>query len=115
MLLPPHTTDPYYYIDGWQDHTEYMAFSGTSSELDSIVEKRAGMKLSHFQQWQGDVSALKCLRPEPGDMGKKYRTMLYDIDRVNTGLFATGGTEMKGWYLLYDRENGRVYYSEWNS
>ncbi|HEY3417640.1 MAG TPA: hypothetical protein VGM23_12215, partial [Armatimonadota bacterium] len=52
FTLSASITDPYYYIDGFNDHNVFIAFSGPRDELDSIVEKKSGKKIATLAAWK---------------------------------------------------------------
>ena len=56
FTLSPSITDPYYFITGFQDHIEFVAFSGPREVLDNIVEKKTGKKISGLSAWKNQVA-----------------------------------------------------------
>jgi len=104
--LPTSATDLYYYIDGFQEHTIFIAFSGPRADLDRFVEDATGKKIETLAAWKGQVERDDIIYG-PANRYPKYRTNLYNLDQVKHGYYAD--ERMFSGYLVYDRENGRVY------
>lgn len=108
FALSPRCTDLFYYINGFQDHNEFLAFSGPQKELDQIVEVFTGKKLSALKPYTGPEQIEEWQRYPPDAYLRRY----YDLSTVTRGLFLAKppGQGESFWYLLYDRDGGRVYY-----
>jgi hypothetical protein len=110
--LSPTTFDLYYYVDGFKNHVVYAAFSDRREILDQLVSKKTGKTIEQLEVWKGKADQNSYIT-EPGHRDKLYRTPLYDLDRVKKALFYQEKKDEDGWYLIYDRQNCRVYYCGW--
>jgi len=114
FTLPDSATQLYYFIGGFPQHQEFLAFSGPTLALDAVVEKKIGKKLADFEPWKGQVSVNDVFySPANYKSDLSLKTELYDLSRVKNGLYLEDDSGYRRWYLVYDRANGRVYYNRW--
>jgi len=111
----PDATNLYFYVDGFQDHTVFIAFSDLREILDSIVYEKTGKKPGELEKWYGKaVWEDEDWNPNPnlfpGSSEKKYRTAFYDISGITNGGFFREWKGDERWHLIYDREHARLYY-----
>ncbi len=107
--LTPQCTELFYYRHGFLHHDTYIAFSGTQKDLDSVVERFAGKKLSSFTAWP-KRGIPPSVYPPPTPPAGEYQTIYYHVAQVKHGLYTEESGGSPTWHLIYDREGGRVFY-----
>ena len=46
----------------------------------------------------------------PGEHDKKFLTPLFDLRSIHKGVYHLGKDGNDPWYIIWDRENNRLYY-----
>ncbi|MEN3940944.1 hypothetical protein WJU23_06605 [Prosthecobacter sp. SYSU 5D2] len=118
--------DAYYYIDGFLDHRVFLAYTDSLSHLDGVVLSLTGKRLADLEIWRdqlkdesfmmnGEKVFLPNYHREPGALGKKWLTSLYDVDVIQRGRFFQKNEGSWGWHLIVDEDTGRFYYHSWTT
>lgn len=120
--------DLYFYIDGFQDHNIFIAYTDTERHLEKVVKDLTGKSVHELEVWadqikpdpeaytQQDGTTVVWSNPmrEPGARDKKLLTSLYDVDVIRKGRFFLKDETTHGWHIIVDEETGRFYYYAWD-
>ncbi len=116
----PEAKNIYFYIDGFQDHTIFIAFTDTPERIDKAVFELTGKHVSELSLF--DTQLDDDWSKEPGAYDKKLLTSLYDVDVIKKGRFYSfqsdprdTSTPAHGWHLIVDEETSRLYYCSWDT
>ncbi|MBI5845335.1 MAG: hypothetical protein HZB23_11775 [Deltaproteobacteria bacterium] len=112
--LKNNVINAYFYTDGFQDHTIFIAFSADKSDLEKLISKITGKQINELETWNKQIQKFDFIYG-PGQIDKAYRTPLYNLDTVKDGLFFKKDDGEVHWHLVYDRKNSRLYYCWWNT
>ncbi len=106
--LTAECTELFYYCFGISHEDTYIAFSGSQHDLDAIVMQLTRKKLSALSQWSSsDHGNAAPLLDKPGG---EFHRMYFNLSRVKHGLYVHSNESRGLISLIYDRDNGRVYY-----
>jgi hypothetical protein len=115
ISIPAHAKDPFYYIDGFVDHTEFISFIVSPAEAESVVERYAHVKFDKFVPWKNQIPLYSGCR-EPGYHNKNNETPLYDVDVLKDAIiYIDNSKEREGYHFIYDRATHRLYFCSWDS
>lgn len=114
--VPPDAKEPFYYIDGFVDHTVFISFSATPSQAEAVIQQYAGVSFSDFTSWQNQIEHHSGSR-EPGHHGKESETPLYDMDTLKDAIiYMQHDPDYKdGFHFIYDRATERLYFCNWST
>ena len=117
--VPRNASHVYFYVDGFQDHTWYIAFTAPKEDCDQIVAAFLGTGLDLFMPLR-DIEPLKRVslgKPQPCVfLDRDYSTPEYDLSNLQDPTFIvfrhdrTKGKSDCG-YFIYDRAPSRLYFS----
>ena len=109
--LPSSASNLYFSIEGFVDHTEFIAFTAPIEDSKRAIEeflKKRGCSLTSLEA--GTISRYDFINEGPAGFGEKWRTSQWDISQVKNGLMH----KEKYIFALLDRNSGRVYISTWS-
>lgn len=117
----PEAKDIYFYIDGFQDHTIFIAYTDKPEAIDKTVFRMTGKRLVELEPLEAQLSDTVADR-EPGQIDKKYLTSLYDVDVIRKGRFYDFQSDrdgtvgpVYGWHIIVDEETSRLYWFSWDT
>lgn len=111
--ISDNVKNSYFYMDGFQDHTIFIAFSDDRERIDEIVKEKTGKELEELEPWDKQIG-VHDFNYRPGAYDAIYRNKLYNPDNVKNGLFYQKREQWSGWHIIYDLEESKLYYCWWN-
>jgi hypothetical protein len=112
-LLPSATArDIFYYIDGFQDHRVFIAYTDTDESLNAIVRAMTGKPVQDLEPWSKQLDDWQM---EPGTTDAKFPQSLYSPAAIKKGRFFASPPGASGWHLIIDEDAHRMYFGSWDT
>lgn len=109
----PTATNVFYFIDGFQDHRIFAAFTDSPDAIDATVIKLTGKPIADLPKWANQIE--EDWQRHPGKTEAKFPTSLYDIRKIKRARFYQSPPASNVWHIIVDEESNRLYYGSWET
>lgn len=105
--------DIFYFIDGFQDHRVFVAYTDSDENINATVLAMTGKPVKELEAWRNQLDT--GWQFWPGITDAKFPRSLYAPQKVKKGRVFMSPLGSNGWYLIIDDEAHRLYFGSWET